>query len=129
VFLNGFGRPSSGAGFASVSLWIGLGAMFLGAGFLVDNLHILNPQSYFGQYQWWAVAILIPGIGAVINAMAAFVVSGKFSGTVFGLTIFGLLVTATGVVALIGISWNLLGPILLIVVGISVLLGIFSRRM
>jgi hypothetical protein len=45
VFLNGFGRPSSGAGFASVSLWIGLGAMFLGAGFLVDNLHILNPQS------------------------------------------------------------------------------------
>lgn len=129
IFLNGFESPTGTAGMITVSFWIGLGAMYLGLGFLADNLHWLNPQAYFGQYKWWAVAILISGIGALINALVVLARGGKFSGTAFGLTVFGLLVTATGVVALFGISWNLLGPIMLIVVGLSVMLGIFSRRM
>lgn len=127
-FLNGF-ETGSAAGVVSVSFWIGLGVMFLGLGFLGDYLNWFDPQSYFEPYRWWAVAILIPGIGALINSMFATIRARRFNSTAFGLFVFGLLVTATGVVALLGVSWDLLGPVLLIVLGLSVMLGIFSRRM
>lgn len=128
IFLNGF-ETGSTAGVFSVSLWIGLGVMALGLGFLGDNLNWFDPQSFFGPYRWWAVAILIPGIGGLINSMFVSIRARKFNSTAFGLLMFGLLVTATGAVALFGVSWNLLGPILLIIAGLSVMLGIFSRRM
>lgn len=128
-FLNGFETRGGKAGVVSVQLWIGLGAIYLGLGFLADNLGWLDPQAYFGQYKWWAVAILIPGVGALINALFTAVRGGKSTAAAFGLAIFGLLVTATGIVALLGFSWNLLGPILLIILGLGIMLGIFARRM
>ncbi len=128
-FLNGFETHGGMAGLVSTQLWIGLGAIYLGLGFLADHLGWLDPQAFFGPYRWWAVAILIPGAGALINALFAAGRGGKFFGPVLGLIIFGLMVTATGLVALLGFSWNLLGPILLIVVGLGIMLGIFARRM
>lgn len=128
-FINGLETDGSKAGIISMQLWIGLGAIYLGLGFLADKLGWLDPQAYFGPYRWWAVAILIPGAGALINALIAAARGGKFFGAAFGLVVFGLMVIATGVVALLGFSWNLLGPILLIVVGLGVMLGIFFRKM
>jgi hypothetical protein len=129
-FLNGLGGTGTGpaGGLITASLWLGLGAIYLGLGFLAINLNWMDPQAYFGQYQWWAVAILIPGLGAFINALIVSASSGGFNRTAFALVVFGLLVSATGVVALFGISWNYLGPILLIVLGITIMLGIFSRK-
>jgi hypothetical protein len=43
------------------------------------------------------------------------------------LLIFALCAATVGLVALLGLSWNLLGPVLLILVGIAVLFGVFSR--
>lgn len=127
-FINGLETHGGMAGLISMQLWIGLGAIYLGLGFLADNLGWLDPQAYFGQYRWWAVAILIPGAGALINALIAAGRGGKFFGAAFGLVFFGLVVIATGIVALLGFSWNLIGPILLIVVGLGVILGIFARN-
>lgn len=128
-FLNGLETRGGMAGVISMQLWIGLGAMYLGLGFLADNLGWLDPRAYFGQFRWWAVAILIPGAGALINALIVAARGGKFFGPVLGLIVFGLMVTATGLVALLGFSWNLLGPILLIVFGLGIMLGIFSRKL
>jgi len=127
-FLNGFETGKGAVSLVTISLWIGLGGMFLGLGFLADNLHWLDPQAFFGNNQWWAVAILIVGVGSLINALFLAVRTGKFFGVALAMATFGLLVTATGVVAYLGISWNLLGPLLLIVLGISIMLGIFTHK-
>ncbi len=111
----------------NMSFWIGLGAMFLGAGFLALNLNLYDVEGAFAPYRWWGVAILIPAAGAFINALIA-AARGRRFGTILGLIIFGLMAAATGIVALLGLDWNILAPILLIVVGVGILLGIFSRR-
>lgn len=127
-FINGLETRGGMAAPISIQLWIGLGAIYLGLGFLADNLGWLDPQAFFGQYRWWAVAILIPGVGALITALIAAASGRKLFGVAFGLALFGLIVSATGVVAMLGLSWNLLGPILLIVVGLSIMIGIFTRK-
>jgi len=128
VFLNGLVLHDEMESLISTQLWIGLGGMYLGLGFLAEKLNWLNPQAYFGVYQWWAVAILIAGVGALMNALILAARTGKFFGSSFTMTVFGLLVTATGVVAFLGISWSLFGPILLIVLGISIMPGVFTRK-
>jgi len=80
-----------------------------------------------GAYKWWAIAILVPGFGALINGLAASVTGGKFSGAAFGLVLFGLATLLVGGIAFLGISWNILGPALLILFGLAVLFGIFRK--
>lgn len=129
IFLEGFGKRSSpgATGILSMGLWIGLGVLFIGAGFLLKNLGILDLSSLVGTYKWWAIAILVPGFGALINGLAVSVSARKFSGAAFGLVIFGLATLLVGAIAFLGISWTILGPALLILLGLAVLFGIFRK--
>jgi len=47
---------------------------------------------------------------------------------VFGLTLFGLAAIVVGIIAFFGISWDILGPALLILVGLGILFGIFRKK-
>ncbi len=111
----------------SMAFWIGLGVMYVGAGFLLKNLGMADGISLLAFNRWWAVAILIPAAGAIINALWITVRQRRITGAATGLIIFGMIAAAVGLVALLGVNWNILGPVMLILVGIGVLLGIFTK--
>ncbi len=123
ILLGGFNSRE----WINMAFWIGLGAMFLGAGFLALNLNALDLSAWFAPNNWWAIAILIPSAGAFITALLVGLRGGRF-GEVLGLVVFGLLTGATGLVAFFSMDWNLLGPALLIIAGAGILLGIFNKR-
>jgi hypothetical protein len=125
IFLEGFGTeaPAGVGGILNIGLWIGLGAMFLGAGFLARNLGIYDITTVFDPFRWWAVAIMIPGVGALLGGLFSMLRGGK---TAIGG--FGLMTISVGLIALLGVSWRILTPTLLILAGFAVLFGIFRKR-
>lgn len=113
----------------SVGIWCGISVIGLGIGFLAQNLDIAGFHSLFGSFQWWGVFILIPGIAALLNALAAYRSSdSQASWTSQSLLIFGAALCCIGGLTLLGLAWNLLTPLLLIVIGLALLLGIFGKR-
>ncbi len=123
VLLNGFGGKEG----LNMAFWIGLGAVYLGSGFLGINTGWMDLAQRFDPYNWWGIAILIPAFGALVSALLGFLRREKF-GNVLGLIIFGLLTTATGLIGFFSANWTLIGPVLLIVAGLGLLLGIFSGK-
>lgn len=131
IFLSGFGSGDWGAGSVrlpiNMGFWLGLGAMLLGAGFLAINLNFYDVRGLVSPNRWWAIPIFVPAAGALINALLLAVKGGRF-GAIIGLVFFGLMAAATGMIAFLGMDWNLLGPVLLILAGVGILIGIFSNR-
>ena len=74
------------------------------------------------------MSIAIPAAGAFINALIIAIRSRRVTGSVIALVFFGLMCAAVAAVAFLGLDWNLLGPTLLILLGATILLGIFNRR-
>jgi hypothetical protein len=130
IFLESFGTkaPAGVGGILNMGLWIGLGAMFLGAGFLAKNLGIYDISAVFDPLRWWAVAILIPGVGALLGGLFSMLRGGKAAMAGFGLLLFGLMTLTVGLIALLGVSWAILTPTLLILAGFAILFGIFRKR-
>jgi hypothetical protein len=113
----------------NLGVWCSLSVIGLGVGFLLQNLGVVNYHSLFGSFQWWGVFILIPGIGALLNALAAYRSNGsQTSWTSQSLLIIGAATCCVAVLTLLGLAWNLLTPLLLIVIGLALLLGIFGKR-
>lgn len=134
VLFNGFtlpgsreaGRPLSQRLYRPWTGWVGLGGIYIGAGFLLANLDILNPASILRN--WWAVAILIPALGGLVTFLRL-LLAGEGLGwpalnTLIAAAVFG----AAGLIAYLGTDWNLLLPILLIAGGLVLLTGVFRRR-
>jgi hypothetical protein len=123
-------QPLSSHIFRPWSGWIGAGMLFLGSGFLAKNLGLIDPTMI--TRNWWAIAILIPAIGGTITAirMAA---SENGWNWIWGWVMISNLVTTAvfiivGSVALLGISWNLLGPVLMIAIGIILLMRTLKKQ-
>lgn len=111
-----------------LSAWFGLGMILLGVGFLAKFMPIPSIETYLFN-RWWAVPILVVGAGAFINAIIVCIQNGFKPGwTVWGITIVGIVFSATGLFALLNLNWNLLGPIILIGAGIVVLSGILIKK-
>jgi len=123
VLLNGFGGKEG----LNMAFWIGLGAVYLGVGFLGINTGWMDLAQRLEPYNWWGIAILIPALGAFVSALLGLLRGEKF-GNVLGLTIFGLLTAAAGLIGFFSANWTLIGPVLLIVAGIGILVGIFSEK-
>jgi hypothetical protein len=132
IFMNGFpdNRPGIAAsGWIGLSLWVGASVMLLGATFLANNLNLINLHTLFGAFAWWGFFILIPGIGALINALVVFVKSDNhLSIASQGLFFLGLVICAVAALALFGLNWNLLAPIMIIAIGIGFLVSYMVRR-
>jgi asparagine N-glycosylation enzyme membrane subunit Stt3 len=97
----------------------GLALIIVGAIFLLRNLGYPFPRN------WWALFFLIPIAGVFGNAWRVHGREGRVTGEVAGSLMIGVLLVALAVVFLLDISlnWNLLWPVILIVVGIGVLAG------
>jgi len=74
---------------------------------------------------WWALFILIPALGAFANAWRAYQEAGghltaSARSSLFG----GLILTLVAAIFLFNLSWGLLGPILLILIGIGIFVNV-----
>jgi hypothetical protein len=108
-----------------MNFWVGGSLMLLGLTFLMFSFGVL-PKDVFGNFSWWGVFILIPGLGALWNAYVLYHSENKMGYAARGLLTGGVIVTLVSVVAMAGLSWNLLAPILIIVVGLSFLLNFWG---
>ena len=99
--------------------WIG-GAVLvvLGIVFLLQNLGSNN----FFLNNWWALFILIPAIGAFERAMRMYRDAGnRFTRGVRSATISGSILLLITFVFLFNLDLSLLGPAILIIIGLSML--------
>jgi hypothetical protein len=101
--------------------WIG-GAILIALGiiFLLQNLGAATLEN------WWALFILIPAVGAFGNAWRSYqAAGGHLTASARGSLIGGFALTMVAAIFLFNLSWGLLGPLLIILVGIGLLLNAF----
>jgi hypothetical protein len=97
--------------------WIG-GAVLIGLGviFLLQNFMNINIGN------WWALFIMIPAMGAFGRAWQAYNEGGSQLNSAARRSLFGgLLLTMLTAVFLFNLSWSVIGPVFLILIGLSVL--------
>lgn len=134
TFMNGFtlpgsrelGKPLITHLYRPWTGWIGIGMIYLGSGFLANNLNLINMQAL--AINWWAISILIPALGGVITAVRLASSGGMWSWAGIGNLVTTAVFVIVGSVALLGISWNLLGPIIMIAIGLVFLMGTLKKR-
>ena len=113
----------------NLAAWVGAATILLGAGFLVKYLPIPVLQPYLVGYRWWAVPILIVGLGALIGVLMTFLREERqMSWASWSMLLVAVFTIAVGLLALFALDWNLLFPIVLIACGIVVLTGYFTRK-
>lgn len=99
----------------------GLGVFLLGTGFLTRNLNVFDPETVLNH--WWGAAILFPALGGLISAGLLYREREKLDWVVLSNLVLAVCVAVPGIVALLGLSWNLVGPIILITAGLVMIIG------
>ena len=99
--------------------WIaGVVLVLLGIVFLLQNMGAM----VLGN--WWALFILIPAIGAFGRAWSAFQNNdSRLNTAARGSLIGGLVLTLIALVFLFNLNWGVLGPMILIILGLGALLN------
>ena len=134
TFINGIPSlvgttRSSLTGIVSWSLWIGVAAILLGVGFLAIYLPIPSIKALLVGYRWWAIPILIAGIGALISALIMVIRNqGKPGWFGWGLILAGVVTLAVGAMAFYAVAWSILLPVILIAAGIVVMTGVLWKK-
>lgn len=106
--------------------WMGLSAALLGLTFLAKNAGVFDPAAVHPN--WWALFILIPAVGGLIMILRTLLSPDRTAALLVANLIAMISVGATGIVALLGIDWNLLKPIMLIGLGLALLVGFMGKR-
>ncbi len=117
-------RYRRGRHWTSPWLW-GLILIVAGIVSLVESMGVNVPA----LQNWWALFILIPAIDSFVRGGRAYADNGhRINGLVTGLFIGGLAMTMVALTFLLGLSWTLMLPILLILAGLGVLLTAIGAR-
>ena len=107
--------PSRGGGWAAGVILILLGGMFLMRNLGIFDIPLKN---------WWALFILIPAFGAFDTALRMYRGAGDpFNVRARSSLLLGIILTLVTLGFLFDISWTYFGPILIILVGISIILN------
>lgn len=98
----------------------------LGVGFLAQSFGIIAFEN------WWALFILIPAIGSFAAAWRRYQeAGGRVTSGVLGSVIGGVVISAIALGFLfnfsLGLNWNLIWPLMLILGGLSLLLQYVTR--
>ncbi len=99
---------------------LGLGAVYLGTGFLLKNLDVFNPTFIFDR--WWAIAIAFPALGGLITTFLLYGERRRFDWLVLANLMATFAAAAPAVVAIAGFPWSYINPIILIAAGFVFLL-------
>lgn len=107
---NGLGDRLTGA-----FILIGLGTVFL-----LRSFGIID-----GDFNWWALFIVVPGIGLLFGAFVNFLQYGLDS-RVKGQTFGAIMTLMVGFIFLFDLDWGKVWPLFLIVPGVAMLLGLIG---
>lgn len=104
--------------------WIGgVVLIALGVIFLLQNFGYPIPEN------WWALFLLVPAVGAFMSAWSSYQKSGgQITGAVRGGVIGGVLLTLLAGLLYFNIDFGKFWPVVLIVIGASLLFGNPWRR-
>ncbi len=104
------------------ALSIGAALTLLGLGFLLQALNIFDPAQILTN--WWAVLILLASTGGLLAALQAYSRRQTIDWVVVGNLLTTAVIAVVGIVALFGLNWNWLAPIILIAAGLVILLSL-----
>jgi len=106
-----------GGGWIAGLVLIGLGVLFL-----LRNFGVPIPEN------WWAVFLILPGIGTLWTAWRIYRRDGRMSGGATSSAIVGAILVVFGLSFLAGFDWGILWPVILIALGVGVVVGGRRRR-
>ena len=107
--------PLSGMVWAAILIWAGLVL-------LADNLRLL---ASFQQLQAWALILIGAGVILLVEVVIRLTMPA-YRRPVVGTLIFGLILIGAGLGEVL--SWDVIGPLVLIGVGVFILTRVFWRR-
>jgi hypothetical protein len=84
---------------------------------------LLFNDSGLGFENWWAFFILLPAIGSLKKGLAMRTETGHFPQAAREAVGWGVIMMVVALFFLIGLSWNMFWPIILIVVGMIVIVN------
>jgi hypothetical protein len=96
----------------------GLILIGLGLYFLLSSLNVIT-----GDFAWWALFIILPGVATILKAWSGYRRTGTFSKKARGKAFGGFMMVIVGSVFLFGLDWGKAWPAFLIVAGIALLFG------
>ncbi|HZP20148.1 MAG TPA: hypothetical protein VFB16_08045 [Bauldia sp.] len=105
--------------------WVGAVVLIaVGVIFLLRNWGMPLPDN------WWALFLLIPAAGAATAAWRAYNAYGEVNGAVAGPLLGAAILVALAVIFLldVNIDWQMVWPVILIVIGVGLLLRNYRRR-
>jgi len=86
-------------------------------------LFLRNVLQVPGNFNWWALFILIPAFSALAAAYRMYKENNRLNPAARGSLISGLILTLVAAVFLFGLSWGIIWPLVLVLVGLGILLG------
>jgi hypothetical protein len=99
--------------------WIGgVILLLLGGVLLLQNFGVVY------AFNWWALFILIPAVGAFGAAWAAYRQTGRLGAAARGSLIGGIVLSMVAAAFLFNLNWALVGPALLILAGFGILVNV-----
>ena len=107
--------PLGGAVWAGILIWAGLVL-------LADNLKLL---ARFERLEAWAIILVGAGLILLLEVAVRLLVPA-YRRAVTGTLILGLILIAAGLGDLL--TWNLIGPVILIVIGVVILMRVLIGR-
>jgi len=111
--------PLNNAAWAAILIWAGVVM-------LLANLEILSDVNILGyRVQAWSLGFLGAGVIVLIEMVARMIIPA-YRRNVGGTFIFAVVLIAVGLGEIV--SWSVVGPLILIALGVSVLLGGLFRR-
>lgn len=104
--------------------WVGgVALIILGVVFLLQN------TAAFALENWWALFILIPALGAFERAWRHYQeAGGRLTASVRSALLGGLVLIVVAAAFLFNLEWGLLGPVLILLVGIALLINALLPR-
>ena len=102
------------------STWIAGGILILiGALYLVRNLTGFD----LGDWNWWALFILIPAFAFLTRAWRTYQAEGRLTAATRSPLVTGLVLLLVTAIFLLDLSWGTMWPLFLIIAGVGALLA------
>ncbi len=102
----------------------GLAMIAVGAAVILSQLGILS-----AGFNWWAIFILVPGLGFLSGALDMLITNRRFSSGVRSMLGSGILVLTVGGMFLFALNWGEYWPLILLAVGFSMFLnGLVGKK-
>lgn len=132
IFINGFTSPSLAwgdpvGGFINLCFWLGAAVALLGLTFLLNQLNIISLTALFGDLRWWSALILLPAVGALLNAVIVYRTNGPGAAAGYLLAI-GVALGFEAAAEFLNLPWQWRAPIAMIVGGTAVLVGGWGQK-